>query len=300
MKSVLVALSRLPLPMLYGLGRFAYVLTYYVLRWRRDLASRNLAAAFPEKSQRERDAILRRNYRNLGELLAEIFWGFGASADDFAGRVVIENGDLIARFVEERRTVLLLTAHMCNWEWLLPAGGAQFGIPIDTVYKPLRVEALDEFVRDARSRFGGKPIPMQSFLFEVMRRAGQPHAYAMVADQTPLRRSDKHWTRFLNQDTAFFIGADKITRFLDAAVVYVAMRRVARGHYRVRLEVLCEPPYDPDAELPVMELYARKLEEEIRANPADWLWLHNKWKYAKPADAQTRAARRERAGSAGR
>ena len=285
MKSVLVLLARLPLPLLYGLGWFAYFLTFHVLRWRRDLAARNLAAAFPEKSQRERDAIMQRNYRNLGDTLAEIFWGFGASAEDFAGRVVIENRELVSRFVAERRSVLLLTAHMCNWEWLLPAGGAQFGIPIDTVYKPLRVEALDAFVREARSRFGGKPIPMQSFLFEVMRRAGTPHAYAMVADQTPLRKSDKHWTRFLNQDTAFFIGADKITRFLEAAVVYVAMRRISRGRYRVQLYVLCEPPYDPDVDLPVMELYARRLEEEIRAHPADWLWIHNKWKYPKPAQA---------------
>jgi KDO2-lipid IV(A) lauroyltransferase len=63
------------------------------------------------------------------------------------------------------------------------------------------------------------------------------------------------------------------------------MRRESRGRYRVQLHVLTEPPYDPDVELPVMELYARKLEEEIHANPADWLWIHNKWKYSKPADA---------------
>jgi KDO2-lipid IV(A) lauroyltransferase len=289
MKSVLVALARLPLPLLYGLGWFAYVLTFHVLRWRRDLAARNLAAAFPEKTQAERDAIMQRNYRNLGETLAEIFWGFGATAEQFTGRVIIENRDLVERYVTERRSVLLLTAHMCNWEWLLPAGGAQFGIPIDTVYKPLRVTALDDFVREARSRFGGKPIPMHSFLFELMRRAGQPRAYAMVADQTPLRKSDKHWTRFLNQDTAFFVGADKITKFLEAPVVYVAMQRERRGRYRVRLHVLAEPPYDPDAELPIMELYARKLEEEIRAQPADWLWIHNKWKYPKPADADVSA-----------
>jgi Kdo2-lipid IVA lauroyltransferase/acyltransferase len=285
MKSVLIFLARLPLPLLYGLGYVAYVIAFHVLRWRRDVAGRNLAAAFPEKSQAERDDIMRRNYRNLGETLAEMFWGFGATAEQMTGRVVIENRDLVERFVAERRSVLLLTAHMCNWEWLLPAGGAQFGIPIDTVYKPLRVPALEDFVREARSRFGGKPIPMHSFLFELMRRAGKPHAYAMVADQTPLRKSDKHWTRFLNQDTAFFVGADKITRFLEAPVVYVAMRRVSRGRYRVQLHVLTEPPYEPDRELPVMELYARKLEEEIRASPADWLWIHNKWKYPKPAPA---------------
>ncbi len=282
MKSVLIFLARLPLPLLYGLGYVAYLLTFRVLRWRCDLAARNLAAAFPEKSAAERAAIMRRNYRNLGDTLAEMFWGFGATAEEMKGRVVFENPEVIERYVPQQCSVLLLTAHMCNWEWLLPAGGAQFGFPIDTVYKPLRVQALDDFVREARSRFGGKPIPMNSFLFELMRRAAQARAYAMVADQTPLRKSNKHWTRFLNQDTAFFVGADKITKFLDAPVVYVAMRRVRRGYYRAHLHVLTEPPYDPEQELPVMELFARKLEEEIRASPADWLWIHNKWKYAKP------------------
>ena len=36
----------------------------------------------------------------------------------------------------------------------------------------------------------------------------------------------------------------------------------------------------------IVEAYARKLEEEIRASPADWLWVHNKWKYPKPAPAE--------------
>lgn len=292
MRHVLKFLTRLPLRVLYALGAFAYFVTFYVLRWHRELAARNLRNAFPEKSEAERARILRQSYVNLGQTLAETFWGFGASAEALEKRVTIENRDLIARFVAQKRPVLLLTAHVCNWEWLLPAAGAQFDIPIDAVYKPLRVASLDAFIRETRSRFGGKPIPIQSFLFELMRRAGQPRAYAMVADQTPQRKMDKHWTRFLNQDTAFFTGADKIARFLDAPVVYVAMRRVAKGHYSVRLHVLVEPPYEDDADLQVIERYARRLELEIRASPPDWLWVHNKWKYPKPASDPEEARRR--------
>ena len=283
MRHVLKFLTRLPLPVLYALGAFAYFVTFHVLRWRRELAARNLRNSFPEKSEAERAGILRQSYVNLGQTLAETFWGFGASAEALAKRVTIENRELIARFVAQKRPVVLLTAHVCNWEWLLPAAGAQFDIPIDAVYKPLRVASLDAFIREARSRFGGKPIPIQSFLFELMRRAGEPRAYAMVADQTPQRKMDKHWTRFLNQDTAFFTGADKIARFLDAPVVYVAMRRVAKGRYSVRLHVLVEPPYEEDADLQVIERYARRLELEIRENPPDWPWVYNKWKYPKPA-----------------
>ena len=111
-----------------------------------------------------------------------------------------------------------------------------------------------------------------------------------MADQTPKKDMDKYWTRFLNQDTAFFVGAEKIARFLDAAVVYVAMRRIRRGYYAVHLHVLAEPPYDGDGgetagEGWITEAYARRLEAEIRASPADWLWIENKWKYPRTADA---------------
>lgn len=291
MRHVLKFLTRLPLPALYALGSFAYFVAFHVLRWHRELAARNLANAFPGKPERERAAILRQSYINLGETLAETFWGFGATGEALGARVAVENPELITRYVSEKRSVVMLAAHMCNWEWLLPGAGAQFDIPIDAVYKPLRVRSLDEFIRDSRSRFGGKPIPIDSFLFELMRRTGQVRAYAMVADQTPPRSMDKHWTRFLNQDTAFFVGADKIARFLDAPVVYVAMRRVRKGHYTVRLHVLVEPPYDASGELDVVERYARRLEMEIQDNPADWLWVHNKWKYPKPVAAEPQKRR---------
>ena len=47
--------------------------------------------------------------------------------------------------------------------------------------------------------------------------------------------------------------------------------------------MLAEPPYDDREGDWIIEAYARKLEEEIRSSPADWLWVHNKWKYPKPA-----------------
>jgi len=285
---LLRSLGRLPLRTLYGLSWFIYFVTFHLLRWRRDLAARNIARSFPEKSPEERAAILEQSYRNMSEVFVELLWGWRASAEDLKARMVIDNPELVSRFVAERRSVILMTAHVCNWEWLLPGGGAHFGIPIDAVYKPIRVPSLDAYMREARSRFGGMPIPIKSFAFELLRRAGQPRAYGLVADQTPLKSMEKHWTRFLHQDTAFFVGAETIAQFLEAPVVYVSMRRLERGRYAVHLHVLAEPPYDtaaggrPEGQTWIVEAYARKLEEEIRKSPADWLWVHNKWKYPKP------------------
>jgi len=225
----------------------------------------------------------------------EALWGFSAGAEALARRVSFENTDPIDAAVAARQSVVLLTPHFCNWEWLLPAGGACFGLPIDAVYQRQRVASIDRFLREARSRFGGMPIPREDFIYELMNRAGTPRGYALIADQTPPREGKKHWSRFLNRDTAFFVGAEKVAHFLDSPVLYVAMRRVARGRYSVRLIPLALPPFDGDVgadDTPIMERFARQLEAAIQESPADWLWLQKRWKYPKPEHPEVTGSRR--------
>ena len=62
------------------------------------------------------------------------------------------------------------------------------------------------------------------------------------------------------------------------------MRRLRRGYYEARFEELAAPPYSGDG-TDIIERYARAVEAQIVASPGDWLWLHRKWKYRKPAYA---------------
>ena len=145
MRILLSALTRIPLQLLYPGSWLVYFVTFRVLRWRRAQVARDLAIAFPERSERERAVILRQSYRNLADTLMEIIWGFGASAAAIRRRVRFENPGIIDRAVAMKQSVVLLAPHFCNWEWLLPAGGASFGLPIDAVYQPQRVAAIDAF-----------------------------------------------------------------------------------------------------------------------------------------------------------
>lgn len=283
MQVLLKALTRTPLPLLYALGWTIYFVAFHILRWRRDRAELDVASAFPDRDAAERARIVRDSYRNLADTLVEAFWGFGASAEAISQRVVFENPELVHECVAINQSVVLLTAHFGNWEWLSLAAGVHFGITIDVVYQRQRVASIDAFLCQARARFGSRFIPREEFIFDLMSRAGQPRAYALIADQTPKHKNDpRHWTRFLGRDTAFFKGAGKIAQFLDAKVLYVTMRRLRRGHYSVRLSVLAVPPYDADANEMIVERYAKSLEHDIRDSPSDWLWLQNKWKLAKP------------------
>ena len=282
MRFFLKALTRLPLPVLYAIGSCVYLFVFHVMRWRRDGVAADLANAFPSRSAAERARIMRQCYRNLADTIAEAFWGFGADVDAIKARVTMDNPELVQRAVDRSQSLLLLAAHHGNWEWLLLAAGAHFGIPIDVVYQPQRVAALDEFLREVRCRFGGKLIPRSDFIYELLSHGESPRAYALIADQTPRRQDPKYWTRFLHQDTAFFVGADKIARYLESPVYFVSMRRVRRGHYAVQLRVLADPPYEQMDNALIVERYARFLEASIEENPADWLWLQKKWKYPKP------------------
>ena len=297
MRFLLRLLTRIPLRLLYPWAWLMYFVAFRLMRWRRDDAERDIANAFPEKTPEDRAAIVERSYRNLADTLVEAFWGFGARREALKRRVAMENPEVVRRCVDARESVVLLTAHYGNWEWLLLAAGVHFDVEINVVYQPQRVAAFDDFLREARTRFGGRLVPREEFVYDLLSRAEQIRTYALIADQTPKHKDDpRHWTRFLNQDTAFFVGAGKIAKFLDARVLYVRMRRVARGRYSVLLEEIASPPYEEVEDVQIVERYARKLERDIRESPADWLWLQKKWKIRRPAmpegrDAKTAPAR---------
>lgn len=274
-------LSRLPLGVLYALTDGLYVLVYHIWRFRRELSLSNLRNSLPDKSAVELELIARQAYRNACNMIAEILKGAVIGEQELRRRVRILNVDALARFTQAGQSVIMLASHHCNWEWLLLAGCLEPGIRVDAVYKPLRVAAIDRFILEMRSRFGGNPIPVSDFLTAVRRRRGAARVLALVADQTPPWNDEKHWTRFLNQDTAFFVGADRIARIMRAPVFFVGIRRVRRGYYEARLQLLAEAPYSGTSES-IIERYARAAEAHITEHPADWLWMYRKWKYQKP------------------
>jgi KDO2-lipid IV(A) lauroyltransferase len=278
---ILNLLSRLPLAVLYALTDFLYLIVYHIWRFRRRLSSANIRNSFPQLAEPQVEVIARQSYRNAFSLMAEVIKGASIDGAELRRRLQIENLSILEPWIKAGQPVVLLASHHCNWEWLLQVSCLELGISVDAVYKPLRVAAIDRFMFAARSRFGGNPIPVKDFLMEVLKRRKGARIIALVADQTPLAGEEKHWTHFLNQDTAFFVGADKIARILKAPVVFVGMRRISRGHYSARLELLSEPPYSRDG-TDIIERYARVAETHIANHPADWLWMYRKWKYRKP------------------
>ncbi len=274
------AAALLPLSWLHAFATFLAFLAE-TIRYRRHVIDPNLAVTFPELSAAQRGAIRRAFYRGFGDVLVEIMKSPRLTPEEIARRVPIKNLATLQEWLAKGKPVMCVAAHVCNWEWMLLSLSAQLGYPLDAAYKPLVTKWADHELKILRSRFGARLVPAQELLSDILKRRNVPRVIALVADQEPVTSERKRWLRFLNRDTAFYVGAEEIQRITRYAVFFISMRRTARGCYEMELLPLSVA----GETLPAGELtarYARLAEQQIRSSPPDWLWSHRRWKLKKP------------------
>ncbi len=274
-------LSRLPMGALYAFSAFLYFLAYYVVRHRHRVIEGQILQVFPQASDAERSAIHRQFLKNFCDVLVEVLKSASMRGDDLSARVSFVNLAEARAHLESGRSVMLVTSHLCNWEWLLQAVTLQLGYPVDAAYKPLHDQWAERLMLEVRSRFGARLIPAKELLADFLKRRAVVRAVAMNADQAPVSTDKRYWTQFLGQDTAFYIGAEQIARATRLPMLYLVMRRVKRGQYEGEFRPLWDgrEVLEPNA---ITERYARACERDVLNSPADWLWSYRRWRLKKP------------------
>jgi Kdo2-lipid IVA lauroyltransferase/acyltransferase len=273
-------LASLPLPVLYGFSTVIGWLAFRVFPHREELVHHNLKLAFPDKDEKEIRQIMGRYYTGFADMFVEIVKSARMPADEIRRRVSIRNLDRPQALLAQGKSVLCVAAHQCNWEWMLLGFSVQLGYPVDAAYKPLVDPWAEREMKTVRTRFGSRLIPAKELLPDMIRRRATTRAVAMVADQEPTTSEHKHWTRFLNRPTAFYMGPEEIARVTKRPVFFIAMRRVSRGYYEMDFELLAMPEEKlQPGEL--TERYARRVEKQIWDAPPDWPWSHKRWKLKK-------------------
>jgi KDO2-lipid IV(A) lauroyltransferase len=275
----------LPWGVLYGFAAVLAFLARYVVRFKVHIVRDNLARCFPQASAREIDALVNAYYRQLGQVVAEILKTTGLSREQLAAHFTTENFDSLYAETSAGRSVLVLGAHLGNWEWGLHGITLNCPLPIDAAYKPLHNASSDRQLRLQRSRYGANLIAAKRLLREVIARRRQlgAHCVAMHADQMPTSSQSRHWVTFLGRDTAFYPGPGEIARITGYAAFFMAVRRMSRGRYKLIMHPLsaAQEKLDPAV---FTARYAAAVEAEIRQRPSDWTWIHRRWKGERPAD----------------
>jgi Kdo2-lipid IVA lauroyltransferase/acyltransferase len=273
-------LSTLPFSALYGFAAFLAWLAYRVFPYRQDVVRENLTKAFPEMDEAALRRTMKDYYLGFAQVLVELIKAASLSPDDIRSRVKIVGLDGPRALLAEGKPVLLVAAHQCNWEWMLLGLSLQLGYRVDAAYKPLVNPWAEREMLAIRTRFGSRLVAAKELLADIIKHRKDVRAICMVADQEPTTSEHKHWTRFLNRDTAFYMGAEEIARVTRYPAFFVAMRRVSRGFYEMELKPLA-PGGESLATGQLTERYARLVEDQIRAAPPDWPWSHKRWRLKK-------------------
>ena len=272
--------SRIPLALWYPFARFLAFLAWRVIPYRRHVVEGNLTKSFPEWDAATREQVIRDYYRGFADVLVEVVHSLRLSPEELARRVTLKNAEAVREETARGKPVLVLAAHQCNWEWLL-LGLSQLGVPVDAAYKPLMDSWAEGEMRKLRSVFGARMIPAQDLLGDIIRQRGTPRTIAILADQEPKTGERKQWVKFLNRDSAFYVGPEEIARTTRCAAFFANLKRTARGHYEVEFtRIAAVGEQLPSGEFTAR--YARMVEDQIRAAPADWPWSHKRWKLKKP------------------
>ena len=218
-------LSLLPLRVLYVLSDGLFFLIYYVVRYRRPIVRKNLAASFPEKSEQELLAVERGFFHFFCDYLVESVKFMTMKEDELRRRMVFKGMEAVDEAINEGQSCAVYLGHYCNWEWVttLPlwvTPKAQCG----QIYHPIENAEFDQLFLSLRQRFGSVCIAMNDTLRALVgyRQKGQPVVIGFIADQVPHWRNIHHWCNFLNHDTPVLTGTERIARKMKQAAFYLS------------------------------------------------------------------------------
>jgi KDO2-lipid IV(A) lauroyltransferase len=251
------------------------------VRW--GLVMSQLTRAFPERPPGWHREVGRRSYAHLGaEAIAMV------RLADLGPRKVVERTrvqgfDLVERAVSVGRGVVIVTGHLGNWE----IGGASVaarGLPMDVVVARQRNRLFDERLTGSRQRLGMEVIPRGQAPRRALASLRAGRVVGILGDQDARRAGV--FVDFFGRPASTARGPAVLSLRAGALLVLgVAIREEGPSpRYVVHLEpVEVEPSGRLDQDvLALTQAYTRRLEEYIRRFPAQYFWLHRRWKTAPP------------------
>ena len=267
-------IRRLPLGLCFVLGQVIGALLWCVLPRYRKLARENLAAVFgKEKSASEIRWLTFRHFTTLG---ANGICSFKVAAlpQEAVLRIApFENSEVVERNILRGRGVVLAISHMGSWELYAQAAFQRPETRFGTVYQALRNPYLDELINRDR-RKGVEIFDRKKGFKAAIALLRKPGCTAVLVDQSA--GNGGIWMPLFNRLCSTSPLAATLAIRTDSAVVPAAIFTCGFARWRVVYEE--EIPYDRNNPEQLTADINTALEGQIRQSPADWFWVHNRWK----------------------
>jgi KDO2-lipid IV(A) lauroyltransferase len=278
---LLYFLSVLPMKVLYVVSDFViYPLLYTVFKYRKKVVAENLRNSFPEKTNEERLKIEIDFYHHLSDLFIEIIKGFTISKKELTKRVLTDKDLVLVDLYNDNKNVILTVGHYGNYEWGCMAIPQATNHKVFVPYRQLTNKYFDKLFKTSREKLGVNLFHTHKTRHVLDNLPDVPVMIGLANDQAaPPKKS--YWVKFLNQETSFFNGTEKIAVQKNIPVYFGRMIKHSRGFYQMDYELITmEPTKEPVGF--IMQRHAEMLEKDIIARPEMWLWTHRRWKHKMP------------------
>jgi KDO2-lipid IV(A) lauroyltransferase len=270
-------ISLLPLRVLYVLSDCIYGLTFYIIKYRKDVVMKNLLIAFPDKTEKERKQIARKFYHNLIDMFFEFLKMLSVSEKVLAKRFTA-NWDVVNAIHSTGKSVQIHVGHNFNWEWGNHIMTKKTVYKLISVYMPLANKIMERLFYKTRTRNGAVFLRATHMKEDFQPYQNTQYALGLVADQNPGHPGNAWWFYFFGRPTPFLKGPAKAALVNNAAVVFAFIHKPRRGFYEATFSSTVDIT-DTMTEQELTQKFVVYLEEVIKKYPDMWLWTHRRWKH---------------------
>ena len=266
-------LARVPWSLQRVLGRGFGRLLMRVFGSRRRVAARNLALCFPELDADAQAALLRRSFEELGIGLFEFARAWWGSVEPMRGKVAVEGLEHLEAARAGGRGVIIISGHFVTLE--LAARLMCDHAPLAGMYRPHDGAAMEWAVLRGRLRYATAMFTREE-LRPALRHLKQGGLLWFAPDQDT-RRGDSVFVPFFGRPAYSLTSTHQLARLSGAAVLGFAHVRHDDGSYTLGLTPAFEDFPSSDATADTARVMAA-IETMIRAAPAQYLWIHRRFK----------------------
>ncbi len=277
---ILHALGALPRTLAFRFGQAAGALAQHVLPHLRRHAETNLRLALPQLDATARVQIQRGVFRNLGRLLGEVSQFPKLTRANIEQVVVYEGLQNYLDAVAQGRGVILLTGHIGAWELSVYAHSV-YGYPMSFLKRNVDNPLVEELAERRRARFGNRGIDKRGSVREVLKTLKSGGVVGILADLNA-SREEGVFCDFFGTTACTTAGVAALALRTGAVVLpgyllWDEAAQIHRLHFEPPVETINTGNPKEDVQTNTAR-YTERLEAVIRRQPAQWLWIHRRWR----------------------
>ncbi|MFI5294924.1 MAG: lysophospholipid acyltransferase family protein [Thermodesulfovibrionales bacterium] len=278
---VTLPIALLPYRLALRVGGHLGELLFLCWRSRRKIAIENLKAAVSRKAltiSATPEDVIKENFRNLGRSFVEvvkIYYGLG---DHIIRGVKIRGAENFVRASRKGMGTLIITGHCGNWELNALAAAGNL-TKIHVVARPIDNPYLNRLVEKTRRKYGNRVIYKKGALKKILFALSKNETVVILMDQSVVI-SEGVMADFLGKKD-YTIKTPALIAFKAGSPVLPAfIRRSGDGHIIEIGEELILDRSDGGEKTVYANTVkmSQSIEEYVRQNPAEWLWIHRRWK----------------------